>query len=443
MATTITPPIPDEIDRLFRRKRLMSLGLPALVFAYLVVVVFALGIPEALDRAKWKNASILMSDAISYKTILERQNRGGAIAVSIENEKSGTYGENNWPSWIQKDGDVIDVSLQENITVSINEDIVTLDVPEYGVIRTEISRRGLKTDYPDDADLPLWVNASKTRFTAVLPGGRLTITKSKTSVFRYAAGWELFFFTMDSPYYGKSNGEIIGMMFGVGEAADGQSHFLAIVNDVWNNKIWHHNKVAWAIGETVLMAFLGTVLSAIIALPLAFLAAINFSPAKTVRFGVRRLFDFLRGVDHLVWTIILSRAFGPGPMTGALAMLITDIGSFGKMFSEALENVDNKQIDGVESTGAKGIEKYRFGVIPQVMPVFLSQVLYYLESNTRSATVIGAIVGAGIGLLLTQAIITQKNWEEVTYYLVLIVLMVMVMDYVSGKIRGWLIHGSD
>jgi len=129
-------------------------------------------------------------------------------------------------------------------------------------------------------------------------------------------------------------------------------------------------------------------------------------------------------------------------MTGALAILITDTGSFGKLFSEALENVDQKQIEGVASTGAKPLQRYRFGVIPQIMPVLLSQVLYYLEANTRSATIIGAITGGGIGLLLTQAIITQKDWEEVSYYILLILIMVMVMDSASGWLRRRLIRSS-
>ena len=156
---------------------------------------------------------------------------------------------------------------------------------------------------------------------------------------------------------------------------------------------------------------------------------------------IRGGFPALRGVDGLIWTIILSHAFGPGPMTGALAILITDTGSFGKMFSETLENIDDKQIEGIRSTGANAVQRARFGVIPQITPVLLSQVLYYLESNTRSATVIGAIVGGGIGLLLTQAIITQKDWEEVSYYMVLIVLMVMAMDTFSGLLRRRLIKG--
>jgi phosphonate transport system permease protein len=162
-----------------------------------------------------------------------------------------------------------------------------------------------------------------------------------------------------------------------------------------------------------------------------------------VRAATRRLFDFVRGVDALIWTVVLARAFGPGPLTGALAILITDTGTFGKIFSEALENVDQKQIEGVASTGAKPLQRYRFGVIPQIVPVLLAQILYFLESNTRSATVIGAITGGGIGLMLTQAIQTQKDWEEVAYYIVLIIAMVMFMDWFSGWLRGKLIGRKD
>jgi phosphonate transport system permease protein len=265
------------------------------------------------------------------------------------------------------------------------------------------------------------------------PGSRITITRNRTELYRYAFGWELFFFTLDSDYHGLGLGEVVSRAMS-GEAS-------AILNDFWNNKMWRHGDVAWALFETILMAFLGTMGAAIVALPLAFLAAKNFAPLMLVRGIARRLFDFFRGVDALIWTIVLARAFGPGPLTGALAILITDTGSFGKMFSEALENVEAKQIEGIQSTGAKPLQRYRFGVIPQVTPVLLSQVLYYLESNTRSATIIGAITGGGIGLLLTQAMITQKDWEEVSYYIVLVILMVMFMDWVSGMLRRKLIKG--
>ncbi len=272
--------------------------------------------------------------------------------------------------------------------------------------------------------------------------GRLNFTRSKVETFRYQPGWEMFFFDLQSPFhYGKAGASLPRWRCGAtGSSRRGRTG-RRCCDDFWTNRIWRHGDVAWALFETVLMAFLGTMGAALIAFPLAFLAAANFAPLRSLRFGLRRLFDFNRGVDGLIWTIVLSRAFGPGPMTGALAILLTDTGSFGKTFSEALENVDEKQVEGLRSTGANGLQRARFGVVPQVMPVLLSQVLYFLESNTRSATVIGAIVGGGIGLLLTQAIITQKDWEEVAYYMVLIVVMVMAMDSLSGWLRRRFIKG--
>ena len=294
---------------------------------------------------------------------------------------------------------------------------------------------GVQAEFPSSEPVPDWINASKNRLAVTTAEGRLTVTgRNRSEVFRYFTGWELFWFTLDSPYYGKSFPELAG------RAASGEAG--AIFNDFWTNKMWRHQDVAWAIFETILMAFLGTLGAAMVALPLAFLATRNFNPMKSVRFATRRVFDFVRGVDALIWTVVLARAFGPGPLTGALAILVTDTGTFGKIFSEALENVDQKQIEGVQSTGANAPQRYRFGVIPQVTPVLLSQLLYFLESNTRSATIIGAITGGGIGLLLTQAIITQKDWEEVAYYIVLIILMVMLMDWFSGWLRKRLIQGE-
>jgi phosphonate transport system permease protein len=312
---------------------------------------------------------------------------------------------------------------------------MTYDIPGYGLIRaTPSTSQGVVQEFPG-GDLPEWINSSKNRLAITTEAGRLTVTRNRAEVFRYFTGWELFFFTLDSPYHGMGRGELAG------RALDGEAR--AILSDFWNNSMWRHGDVFWAIFETVLMAFLGTMGAAIVALPMAFLAARNFTPIAAVRFGFRRLFDFVRGVDALIWTIILTRAFGLGPLTGALAILLTDSGTFGKLFSEARENGDEKQIEGVQSTGAKPLQRYRFGVIPQITPVLLSQVLYYLESNTRSATIIGAITGGGIGLLLTQAIITQKDWEEVTYYIVLVVLMVIFMDWVSGWLRRRLIASDD
>ena len=422
-----------EAGKIFVRKRIVNFGLPLLVLLYLAYVFFAFDVPDLYEKASWKNGKTLVSDSYSYKTHVTRDNRSGDVSVAIEGERKGEYPEGMSPEWVEM-GETTVIDLADGYIVTFGPEAIEFYVPDYGLIRTTPDRRkGVQADLPA-GDMPEWINLSKNRLAVTTEAGRLTVTRNRAEVFRYFTGWELFWFTLDSPYYGKRPGELMGLAF-AGEAG-------AIWNDFWTNKMWRHRDVAWAIFETILMAFLGTLGAGIVALPLAFMAARNFNPLGPLRFGVRRVFDFVRGVDALIWTVVLSRAFGPGPLTGALAILVTDTGTFGKIFSEALENVDKKQIEGVQSTGANAPQRYRFGVIPQITPVLISQLLYFLESNTRSATIIGAITGGGIGLLLTQAIITQKDWEEVAYYIVLIILMVMFMDWFSGWLRRKLITGD-
>tara|TARA_R110002020_G_scaffold16900_11_gene60073 strand:- start:12044 stop:13393 length:1350 start_codon:yes stop_codon:yes gene_type:complete len=422
----------------FSRKQMMAFGVPALVLLYLTYVFFAFDIPGIASRARLDNAGVLLSDFWSHKTHVTRDNRVNEVTVAIEGENKGTYPEGMLPDWVTMTDGVTRIDLDRGHEVVFDDDGARYTVPGYGVIDIAPQDGKLRMVLPG-GPVPDWINASDTRVSVTTDQGRFSYTRNRTEVFKYQAGWELFFFTLDSPFYGKSLGELVRLAT-VGERVDpDRTNISAMVHDFWTNAMWRHGDVAWALFETVLMAFLGTMGAAIIALPLAFFAATNFTPSRPILFTLRRIFDFLRGVDGLIWTIILSRAFGPGPLTGALAILLTDTGTFGKTFSEALENIDAKQVEGVQSTGASRIQQARFGVIPQVTPVFLSQVLYYLESNTRSATVIGAIVGGGIGLLLTQAIATQKDWEEVSYYIVLIILMVMAMDTLSGWLRSRLI----
>ncbi|WP_132950413.1 phosphonate ABC transporter, permease protein PhnE [Rhodovulum bhavnagarense] len=416
---------------------MLAIALPVAILAYLAYIAVAFDVPGLAERARLDNARTLVADSYSYKTHVSRDNRSGEVTVAIEGERKGTYAPDAPPAWVSREGDMTVIDLGHGHVVTYTPDGLTYAVPGYGLIEATISRaRGVQANLGDD--LPDWISLSKNRLAITTDAGRVSLTRNRTEVFRYFMGWELFFFTLDSPYHGHSLAEIA---FGQRLDPD-RDNLVGAWQDFWANPMWRHAEVAWAIFETILMAFLGTMGAALVALPMAFLAARNFTPIGTLRFGIRRIFDFLRGVDGLIWTIVLSRAFGPGPMTGALAILTTDTGSFGKMFSEALENVDGKQIEGVQSTGAPVLSRYRFGVIPQITPVLLSQVLYYLESNTRSATIIGAITGGGIGLLLTQAIITQKDWEEVTYYVVLILLMVMLMDWLSGLLRRQLIRGG-
>lgn len=434
--------IRQQVQARFTRRRRFALAVTGLILVYLAYLAFAFDLAGIAARARLDNGAILISDAYSYKTVVTRDNRGGDTVISIEGKRRGTYDLAQEPGWVHRDGQTVRLDMPKGGRITIAPDVTTYDIPGYGTVRLQLSpEKRVVAEFPP-GPLPSWISASDTLVSVTAPQGRLSMSKAKTEVFRYTLGWEMFWFTVDSPYFGVPFATLAAHVVSGDRIDPARPNLQGILQDFWSNGVWHHSNVAWAMFETVLMAFLGTMGAALIALPLAFLSARNFAPSLTLRFATRRTFDLFRGIDGLIWTIILARAFGLGPLTGALAILLTDTGSFGKIFSEALENVDNRQIEGIQSTGAGHLQRYRFGVLPQVLPVLLSQVLYFLESNTRSATVIGAIVGGGIGLLLTQAIATQRDWEQVTWYIFLILAMVMVMDWLSGKVRRRLILGA-
>jgi phosphonate transport system permease protein len=440
MTATLAPDLTESITRRFARRTWFAFAIPVVIIAYLIYAAISFDVAGLVQRARFDNAAILLSDFWQHKTHVTRDNRSNEVTVAIEGEGKGTYPPGMLPDWVTVADGVTTIDLGQGHIVTYDDAGARYVVPGYGTIdiREEGGRPVLTAPQP----VPDWINVAQNRIGVTTDAGRFSYSRSKVETFKYEPGWELWFFTLDSPFYGKGFGELVGMAVS-GERIDpDRSNISFMASEFWTNRMWRHGDVAWAIFETILMAFLGTMTAAIIALPLSFLAARNFMPLGVFRGAVRRVFDFIRGVDGLIWTIVLSRAFGPGPMTGAIAIAITDSGSFGKTFSEALENIDEKQVEGIRSTGANATLRARFGVLPQVMPVIIAQVLYYLESNTRSATVIGAIVGGGIGLLLTQAILTQKDWEEVAYYMVLIVLMVMLMDSLSGWLRRRLIKGE-
>ncbi|MEO1307932.1 MAG: phosphonate ABC transporter, permease protein PhnE [Pseudomonadota bacterium] len=191
--------------------------------------------------------------------------------------------------------------------------------------------------------------------------------------------------------------------------------------------------------ETIFMALIGTMIACAVGLPLAFMAARNVQPLGPVRFALRRLFDLLRGIDTLIWSLIFLRAFGPGLFTGIFAIAFTDTGTMGKLMSEAVENADNKQREGIQSTGASTVQQHRFGILPQIMPIFVSQSLYYLESNTRGAVIIGAMGAGGIGLQFLGALQTGSDFENVAYMALLVLVTVMLMDAASARLRRALI----
>jgi phosphonate transport system permease protein len=189
-----------------------------------------------------------------------------------------------------------------------------------------------------------------------------------------------------------------------------------------------------ALFETIAIAFLGTILGAIIAFPLGFIAAKNVIANRIVHFLARRSLDTVRGVDALIWALIWVNVVGLGPFAGMLAIMTSDIGAFGKLYSEAIEAADRKPVEGVTSMGGGKLHEIRFGMIPQVLPVIASQVLYYIESNTRSSTIIGIVGAGGIGLYLAETIRTLE-WQQVSFLILLILAAVTAIDFISSKLR--------
>jgi phosphonate transport system permease protein len=198
---------------------------------------------------------------------------------------------------------------------------------------------------------------------------------------------------------------------------------------------------AYAMLQTVAMAFIGTVIAAVLAIPLGFACARNMVPGWIVRFVFRRSSDVLRGVDQLVWALIFVRAVGLGPLAGILAIIIADTGTLAKLYSEAIENVDRKPIEGVRASGANPVQTMRFGVLPQVLPIMLSNVLYIFESNTRSATILGIVGAGGIGFFLADRIRTML-WEEACFILLMILATVYLIDWISQRLRARITGGD-
>jgi phosphonate transport system permease protein len=189
-----------------------------------------------------------------------------------------------------------------------------------------------------------------------------------------------------------------------------------------------------ALGETLSIALLGTTIAAITALPVSLLAARNIIPSGWLRFPVRRFFDSIRGVDTLIWALVWINVVGLGPFAGVLAIALSDFGAFGKLFSEAIEAADRKQVEGIRAAGGNALHEIRFGLMPQVLPVIAGQVLYFIESNTRSATIIGIVGAGGIGLQLAEQI-RVLEWQKVSFLILMILVAVAAIDWISGKLR--------
>ncbi len=204
---------------------------------------------------------------------------------------------------------------------------------------------------------------------------------------------------------------------------------------------WQYANIYKGIAQTLAMAFLGTLLASVLALFFGFLAARNTMPYLMPRQITRRFLDILRGVDQLVWGLVFVRAVGLGPLAGVLAIFVSDTGTLAKLYSEAIENVDRKQVEGVHATGADPLKVVRYGYLPQVLPLFISQSLYFFESSTRGATVLGLVGAGGIGMIIIERF-RANMFDQVAFVVLNVLICIYVIDWLSARIRNYLIGST-
>jgi phosphonate transport system permease protein len=199
------------------------------------------------------------------------------------------------------------------------------------------------------------------------------------------------------------------------------------------------NGVFYLLIETIAIAFLGTIVGAILAIPLAFLSASNIVP-KPISFIVRFFLILIRTVPAIVYGLMFIRVTGPGPFAGVLTMSLISIGMLSKLYVDVIEDLDTSVLESMESLGCTAFEKIRFGILPQLSALFLSIVIYRFDMNLRDASVLGLVGAGGIGAPLIFAM-NSFRWSEVGSLLIGIVVLILIVEYVSNKIRTKLVRG--
>lgn len=199
------------------------------------------------------------------------------------------------------------------------------------------------------------------------------------------------------------------------------------------------NGVGYLLLETFCIAFLGTVVGAVISLPLSFLSATNLVPKWIAIIG-RALIAVIRTIPAFVYGLMFIRVAGPGPFAGLLTMSLCSIGMVSKMYIESIEDLDKRILESLDAAGCTTFQKIRYGIIPQLMPDFLSTLIYRFDMNLRDATVLGLVGAGGIGAPLIFAM-NSYRWNEVGAILVGLIVLVLIIETISARIRVKLARG--
>lgn len=188
---------------------------------------------------------------------------------------------------------------------------------------------------------------------------------------------------------------------------------------------------------TIQIAIWGTVLAVVFAVPLGLMSSENIAPWWIYQ-PVRRLMDAARAINEMVFAMLFVVAVGLGPFAGVMALFVHTTGILAKLFAEAVESIDSGPVEGIRATGANVIEEIVFGVIPQVLPLWVSYSLYRFESNVRSASVVGMVGAGGIGVVLWE-IIRGFYFAQTGAVMIMIIVVATSIDVVSARIRKLLL----
>ncbi len=189
--------------------------------------------------------------------------------------------------------------------------------------------------------------------------------------------------------------------------------------------------------ETIQIAVVGTAVAALLALPLGFAAARNAAP-RWLFYWARSLLNAFRAVDTLVYALFFVAAVGLGPFPGVLAVMVYTATVLAKLYSEAIEAIDPGPVEAVRATGATTLQVLRWGVLPQLVPQFLSFTLYRFETNIRAAAVLGFVGAGGIGFYI-QTYLRLLNYPAAATVLLVLIVLVMIVDFASSRLRARLV----
>jgi phosphonate transport system permease protein len=197
--------------------------------------------------------------------------------------------------------------------------------------------------------------------------------------------------------------------------------------------------VAYLLLETLCIAFLGTIVGAVISVPLSFLSATNLMPKPIALLG-RFAIAAIRTIPAFIYGLMFIRVTGPGPFAGLLTMSLCSIGMVSKMFIESIEDLDKRILESLDAAGCTTFQKIRYGILPQLFPDFMSTLIYRFDMNLRDATVLGLVGAGGIGAPMIFAM-SSYRWNEVGSILLGLIVLVLMIEWISAKIRMKLTRG--